>query len=373
MYGHILYLGMNLQISLFDEGRRLYELSKLGDPLEKLNRIIDWEMFLPIISEAFERESKGVGGRPPYPHLLMFKILILQRLYGLSDDQTEFMIRDRMTFMRFLGITLSDRVPDAKTIWLFRDTLVNSGTDIAKRLFDMFEGLLESKGIISRSGSMVDATFIEAPRQRNTREENQQIKEGKIPEEWKKPECVHKLRQKDTDARWAKKDKVTHYGYKDEAMVDAESKLIMNYAVMTANVHDIKKFEELIDPSKDKVIYGDSAFISADIEARVKEKSKANTKAGEKETTIEFRINEKGRRNNPLTDEQKASNKIKSSVRCRVEHVFGYFVTSMSGKRLRCIGMRRARFWVGLTNLLYNMFRFVFLKRNKFVPVATAA
>lgn len=362
---------MNLQISLFDECRRLHELSKLGDPLERLNAVIDWSMFLPVISKAFEKERKGPGGRPGYPHLLMFRIIILQRLYNLSDDQTEFMIKDRMTFMRFLGITMSDRVPDAKTIWLFKENLTKA--DIIKDLFDMFEGILESQGIISRSGSLIDATFIEAPRQRNTREENQQIKEGKIPEEWTKSENVHKLRQKDTDARWAKKDKVTHYGYKDEAMVDAESKLITDYAVMTANVHDIKCFEELIDPSKDRVIYGDSAFISADIEERVKDKAKTISQEAGKKITIEFRINEKGYRNRPLTDEQKVSNKKKSSVRSRVEHVFGFFVTSMSGKRLRCIGIKRAKFWIGLTNLLYNMLRFKFLKCSKFVPVAVAA
>lgn len=358
---------MNIQIGMFDESNRLRDLSKLGDPLEKLDRAVDWGIFLPILTKVFDKERKGPGGRPPYPQILMFKILVLQRLYNISDDQTEYQIKDRMTFMRFLGLSISDRVPDAKTIWLFKENLSNA--DVGKELFDLFEQQLESKGLISRSGSIVDATFVEAPRQRNTRDENKRIKEGRIPEEWKKPENTHKLRQKDIDARWTKKGDIAHYGYKDEAMMDAESKLITDYVVVTANVHDVTNFGALIDPQKDRVIYGDSAFVSAAVEERVRNKLKDNANA----PAIEFRITEKRYRGNPLTIEQKVANHEKSKIRCRVEHIFGFFATSMKGKNLRSIGIKRAKFWVGLTNLIYNMFRYEYLKRTKFVPVAIVA
>ncbi len=154
-----------MQMGFFDNENRLNKLSQLGDSLVRLNNVIQWEMFRPILSQSLLKESKGPGGRPPYDCILMFKILVLQRIYNLSDDQTEFQINDRITFMRFLGLHLEDRIPDAKTIWLFRDTLTKSG--VIRELFDAFTHLLESAHIITRTGSIVDATFVDAPRQRN--------------------------------------------------------------------------------------------------------------------------------------------------------------------------------------------------------------
>jgi len=343
-----------IQIGLFDESDRLDKLSRLGDPLERLNGVIDWVMFQPILEQAFDKERKGPQGRPGYPHLLLFKILILQRLYNISDEQAEYQIADRMTFMRFLGLSLNDKVPDAKTIWLFRDNLVNAGLD--KKLFKLFEQHLESHRLITRKGSIVDASFVEAPRQRNTREENERIKAGAVPEDW----GTNKLRQKDTDARWAQKGGETHYGYKNEPKVDMDSKLITDYAVVSANVHDITEFEKLIDPRKDRVVYGDSAFDSAETAENIK------TKAKKQGCKITLKIIERGHRDHPLTERQKASNRKKTSVRCLVEHVFGFMVNSMHGKNLRSIGIRRARFNIGLTNLIYNMCRYEFLTRSAY-------
>ena len=166
-----------MQLGFFTEETRLEKLTKLGDSLEKLN-IIDWEIFRPVLNVTFKKEHKGSGGRPPYDYLLLFKVLILQRLFNLSDDQTEYQINDRMSFMRFLGLSLGDKVPDAKTIWLFRDRLTEAKA--IEELFRLFNRQLESQGIITHSGTIVDATFVDAPRQRNTREENKTIK-GREP------------------------------------------------------------------------------------------------------------------------------------------------------------------------------------------------
>jgi IS5 family transposase len=343
------------QLGLFDEQHRLEVLSRLGDQLERLDGSIDWGQFLPIIKRALSKEALGPGGRPAYPYRLMFKILVLQRLYNISDDQTEYQINDRMTFMRFLGLGLNDRVPDAKTIWLFREKLTQSG--VAAKLFSLFEKQLSAQGLITRRGSIIDASFVEVPRQRNTREENRQLKEGVIPEDWEKPENANKLRQKDVDARWTKKGSETHYGYKNEPKVDAGSKLITAYAVVPASVHDSVKFADLVDPAKDKVIYGDSAFAGEELTARVR------GEAEKKGRNIRLKILEKGYRGKPLTERQKASNKKKSRVRCRVEHVFGFMVNSMKGMYLRSIGLKRAEFNIGLSNLVYNMCRYEFLCR----------
>ena len=172
-----------MQMGLFDKEDRMEKLSKLRDSLVRLNKVINWEQFRPVLIQALKKESRGAGGRPPYECVLMFIILILQRIYNLSDDQTEYQINNRMSFMRFLGLGLEDLVPDAKTIWLFRDLLTKANA--AQALFDRFADQLEAAHIITRTGTIVDATFIDAPRQRNKRDENASIKAGNIPEEWK--------------------------------------------------------------------------------------------------------------------------------------------------------------------------------------------
>jgi IS5 family transposase len=335
------------QIGLFDESNCLRKLSKLGDQLEKLNHVIEWRLFEGILNRVFAKD-RGAGGRPPYNYLLLFKTLILQRLFNISDDQAEFQINDRMTFRRFLGLSLGDQVPDAKTIWLFRDTLVKAG--VMEGLFNSFSHQLVQQGIISHKGTIVDATFVEAPRQRNTREENQQIKEGKTPEDWEKSENVDKVRQKDTDARWTIKNKERHFGYKDHVKTDAESKLITGYSVTDASVHDSQALIGLMD-EKDKVLYADSAY-------------SGNPIAGQLPEGIENQIHEKGYRNRPLSEEQKAGNKRKSRTRSRIEHVFGYMTGTMRGITVRSIGIARAKFNIGLTNLIYNLCRYEILSRE---------
>ncbi len=155
-------------LNFFAEEDRLAKLSKLGDQLEKLNCVMDWKTFEPSLKGVFAKETKGAGGRPPYDYVMMFKILILQRIYNISDDQTEFQINDRMSFMRFLGLALGEAVPDAKTIWNFKNELANAG--VMESLFALFTQELETRGLVTHKGTIVDATFVDAPKQRNTRE-----------------------------------------------------------------------------------------------------------------------------------------------------------------------------------------------------------
>ncbi|MDZ7717432.1 MAG: IS5 family transposase [Balneolaceae bacterium] len=169
--------------------------------------------------------------------------MILQRYYNLSDQQTEYQILDRLSFCRFLELSLDDKVPDEKTIWDFRERLTSSGLE--KELFEVFAGLLASHGLIAHQGQLMDASFVEVPRQRNTREENKAIKAGQPPCEWE--ETPNKKRQKDTDARWTKKNGVSYYGYKDHLKVDNKYKLIGAYSVSDASVHDSQVLEELLD------------------------------------------------------------------------------------------------------------------------------
>lgn len=328
-------------INLFAEENRLAKLSKLGDQLEKLNQTIDWVIFEPLLKSVFVKNGKGVGGRPPYNYVMMFKIMILQRIYNISDDQTEFQINDRMSFMRFLGLGLGETVLDAKTIWNFRNKLANAS--IIEPLFTLFARELETRSIVTNKGTIVDATFVDAPKQRNTREENKRVKNGEIPEDWSK----NKRQQKDTDARRTKKNNEVHFGYKDHVKVDADSKIITKYAVTSANVHDSQEFTDFLDDT-DEIVYADSAYVGQSVPEQVRAE-----------------ICEKGYRNHPLTIEQKQKNREKSKIRCRIEHVFGYMTGSMRGITFRGIGKTRADFNIGLTSLVYNMCRYATLQRIK--------
>ena len=192
---------MRGQPGFFDIDERLERLSDLGDYLEAFLSAVDFEMFRGELNAALVYSDGAQGGRPPFDPVMMFKILVIQAMDNLSDERAEFLINDRMSFMRFLGLGLADRVPDARTIWLFREKLTKAGA--IQPLFDRFDATLRASGYIAMSGQIVDASLIAAPKQRNTQEEKQAIKEGRIPEDWKDKSA--KLRQKDRDARWTVK------------------------------------------------------------------------------------------------------------------------------------------------------------------------
>ena len=192
---------MRGQPGFFDVDDRLKRLSDLGDQLEAFRAAVDFEMFRPELNAALAYSDGAQGGRPPFDPVMMFKILVIQTTNNLSDERAEFLINDRLSFMRFLGLGLSDRIPDARTIWLFREKLTKAGA--IGPLFERFDATLRQSGYIAMSGQIIDASLIAAPRQRNTEDEKTAIKEGRIPDDWKDKPA--KLRQKDRDARWTVK------------------------------------------------------------------------------------------------------------------------------------------------------------------------
>ncbi len=346
------------QPGFFDESERLAALSKLHDPLEQLSRYIDFEQFRAQLDEGFSREEKQATGRRPYGTVLMLKILILQRLYHLSDEQVEFQITDRLSFTRFLELKLGSKIPDFFTGWRFREAL--SGAGVVKDLFNRFTRHLEEKGVIGKTGMIVDASFVEVPRQRNSREENKKIKEGTVPPAWK--DDPDKLAHKDVDARWTKKNHETFYGYKDHVRTDADTVLITDYVVTDAAVHDSQVLDQLVgEKDRGRKLWADSAYKSVATDRQLQE------------WKIDNQIHEKGARNRPLTKAQKAHNRQKSRIRCLVEHVFGHMATSMRGPELAYIGLKRITSGVGLANLAYHMCRFTQLIRLGRVEVAATA
>lgn len=336
---------------LFDMHEVLEKLTSLGDPLVLLDKYTDFEIFRSELNIIFKRndEAKAKRGRPSYDVVHMMKILFVQRLYNLSDEQTEFQINDRLSFRRFLGIPLSDAVPDCKTVWLFREELKKEGD--VKRLFDKHLSQLQENGLIVKEGRLMDATIVAIPIQRNSRDVNKEIKEGKIPSSFSKAPFKHS--QKDTDARWTKKNNVSYYGYKNHIKADVKTKLVLDYTVTAANVHDSVEAVGLItENDRGAVFYADSAYPTPEVKAHL--------------ATLDMKemINEKGTRSVPLTEQQQANNKTKSTVRSRVEHIFAFMQNSMNdGTFIRTIGIERAKVIIGLNNLVYNICRFVQLKK----------
>ena len=340
---------------LFDEQEIIQKLSDIGNPLELITKEVDFEMFRSTLeSKLLNIDKKSNAGAKPYDVVMMFKILILQRYYGLGDTQIEYQILDRLSFKKFLGIESGDKVPDEKTVWAFRENLTNNG--LVEDIFKQFIEFLESKNLIINEGKMVDASFTIAPRQRNTREENKIIKEGRGDELWN--EEPNKKRHKDIDARWTKKNNETFYGYKNHAKVDTKSKFIDKYKVTDASVHDSQPLDDLLtEKDEEQDFHADSAYTGEEQEKVISKYKMKNN------------VNEKGYRNKPLTDKQKESNREKSKTRARVEHVFGFMEQSMNGLFLRSVGIVRATGIIGLINLTYNLFRYEQVVRLNIIKV----
>jgi IS5 family transposase len=349
------------QPGFFDLDHCYEALSASGDPLERLGALVDFEIFRKPLAKALRRSDRAKGGRPPYDPVLMFKVLILQALYNLSDDQAEFQIRDRLSFMRFLGLTLGDRVPDAKTIWLFREQLVRAGA--IDRLFDRFDLALEARGLLAMSGQIVDASIVQAPKQRNDDGEKAAIKEGRIPDGW--AENPAKLRQKDRDARWTMKRgrvkrledgtprgseiMIPAFGYKSHISTDRRHGLIRRWTVTDAAANDGRQLRALIDPKNTASgVWADTAYRSQRNETMLSRLGRVSM--------IHFR--KPPRR--PMPEQKARANALRSKVRSAVEHVFAHQKGIMA-LTIRTIGIERAKMKIGMANIVYNMRRFIWL------------
>ena len=339
------------QAGLFDVDRRLEAISAKGDPLETIKATVPWEQFrapIDAVTATKPEEKTSNAGRPGYDTLLKFKMVVLAALYNLSDEQLEIQVRDRLSFMRFLDLDLHDPVPDATTIWLFREALVEA--KLIDTLFELFDRHLAGKGFIARGGQIIDATIVSVPKQRNSREENETVKAGETPKDWDKKPA--KNSQKDKDARWTKKHGRSYYGYKNHIGIDRTHKLIRKWDTTDASVHDSQKLDDILDANNTgRTVWADSAYRSAEIEAKLKAKG------------LKSRVHLKGVRGRPLSETEKAANTARSEVRARVEHIFGHQTNSMGAKIVRTVGAARARFKIGMMNLGYNMRRLVQLER----------
>ncbi len=345
------------QAGFWDIDERYQQLSEAGDPLEKLDAVIPWELFRKPLAKALKRSDGAKGGRPPYDPVLMFKILVLQALYDLSDDQAEYVINDRLSFMRFLGLGLGDKVPDAKTIWLFREHL--SEARAIDNLFARFDTHLNKAGYLAMGGQIVDASIVQAPKQRNSDGEKADIKAGRVPQEWQDKPA--KLRQKDLDARWTlkrgrKKEgstveiAIAEFGYKNHINTDRRHGLIRKWTVSDAAAHDGHRLKELLDKENTaSTVWADTAY-------RSKKNERHIARAG-----LFSKVHFKKPKGKSLADKLARANAVRSKVRAKIEHVFAAQKHRM-GLCVRTIGIERARTKIGMANLAYNFKRYLWLE-----------
>jgi transposase, IS5 family len=350
------------QPGFFDSDERLTALSAAGDRLERLAKVVDFEVFRDDLEAALSRSDRSKGGRPPYDPVLMFKVLVLQTLYTLSDDQTEYQLKDRLSFMRFVGLALHDPVPDAKTIWLYREQLARAGA--TERLFARFDALLQAKGWLAMGGQIVDATVIEARRPRLTQVEKGTIKGGGVPAEWKPARRA----QIDRDGRWTIKRgrkrataagdvhkrqpeiAVPVFGYKNHIGIDREHGLLRRYVVTHAARYDGSQLGAVLDRDNTaSEVWADTAYRSAANLALLDRRG------------LKPQFQRKKPRGRKMPAHIARGNATRARVRSRVEHVFAAQKCRL-GLIVRTVGMVRARAKIGMANLVYNFTRLAWLQ-----------
>ncbi len=349
------------QTGFWDIDERYMRLSAAGDPLEKLNSVVPWNVFGKPLAKALKRSDGAKGGRPPFDPVLMFKILVLQALYNLGDDQTEFVINDRLSSLRFLGPGLGDKDPDAKTIWLFREHLTQARA--VENLFARFDKHLAKSGYLAMGGQIVDATIVAAPKQRNSDGEKADIKAGKVPDDWK--DKLAKLAQKDRDARWTVKfskakqraDGSRHaidiaipaFGYKNHISIDCQHGLIRKWKASDASRYDGAQLPDLMDPvNTASGVWADTAYRSKKNEAWLAKNGFVS------------HIHTKKPKGRPMSQRASKANGKRSKVRAFVEHPFARMKGPMA-LFIRTIGIARATTKIGMANLVYNFQRLAWL------------
>jgi IS5 family transposase len=271
--------------------------------LDRLDAIIDWPAVVKVLDGIYASDE----GRPSYPLVTYVKLLLLQQWYGLSDPGLEEAVDDRLSFRRFAGLPLDEGVPDHSAIWRFRQELAKAG--LAAAVLAEVGRQLDARGLIVRSGTLIDATLIEAavtPPKGNA---------GEVSE-------------RDPAAGWTKKNGKSHFGYKAHIAVDEGSEIIREAILTAADVHDSQPAAELIQ-GDEKAVYGDKAYASAALRAKL-------AAAG-----IEDRVMYRAARNTPLKSWQSWFNKAVAGIRAGVERRFAVMKRHYGFRRVRYLGLLR--------------------------------
>lgn len=340
-----------IKLSLFAAEEREAKLNKLGDVLQVLDKYIDFTALASAVDKAVPRPSRANGGRPPFPSELMVRVLIVQQMFNLSDEQMEYQLLDRLSFQRFVGLRQSSQIPDRTTIWTFKERLIKA--DVGNCIFEAVNQQLVKHGYVARGGQMIDASIVPVPIQHVSSDEKAQIKEQAIPSDWS-PE---KRRQKDVDATWTKKHGKSFFGFKLSVSTDNRYKIIRKIKISTASAHDTLHLKDVLDESNtSREIYADRGYTDSKREKQLKGSG------------WRPQIQRKAKKGKNISACQIQRNKRISKTRVRVEHPFASLM-QMGGKLIRSIGLRRATLHLNWKVATYNMRRMCYLEKAAVAPL----
>ena len=316
------------QISILDSAfSSRKKRSKSDSLLESIDKFVDWS---PLAEQCEVMFKKSNRGRPATPIIFSLKCLFIQFLYGLSEPGLEDALIDRLSFQRFLGISFDEEIPDFTTIWKFKARLISY--KLYDQLFNTILEQLESKNLILKKGTLIDATIVQSARRPNK-------KKTDTPENKEE-----RSSQKDYDASHTQKGKKTYYGYKGHIGVDQGTNIIRRKAFTTASPHDSQHRDELL--SGDEVsVFADKAYDADDVKRTCRKEG------------IYYGILDKGRRNRPLSKSQKKRNKKKSRVRNAVERPFAHFKNLYHYRRVRYVNLERNDLHFTFLCMIHNIRR----------------
>jgi len=309
--------------------------------LDKIDKLIAWKKIERTLEKKYKKRASA-DGRPAYPPLPMFKLLLLQRWYGLSDPAAEEALKDRISFIRFSGFSLESSLPDHSTICRFRNTLLE--INLYEALFAEVNQQLEEKNLLVKAsnGAIVDATIVESSRR--PRKVIDVIPEDRREEETEAPIAI--TYSADPDATWIKKGNRPYYGYKAHVSVDAKDGYILGGYVTPAHTADTSEFTRLVDELNlpaDSLILADKGYASQKNRTLLQERRYRDG------------IMDKAVRNKPLTVVQRIINRLISSVRYKVERSIGTLKRGYHFQRMRYIGLMKGNMEFLLNAMAFNL------------------
>ncbi len=307
--------------------------------LDDVNDVIDWQPIDRFLKKKIKRKANAIGS-PAYPAPLMFKVLLLQKWYNLSDEEVEYAICDRLSFVRFLDMSIEDEVPDSTTICRFRNGLIV--LEIYDSLLDLLNKQLEDKGILVRSGTIVDASVVDS-----SRRPRKVIDVDAVDEDRDEEETICRVSYSDDDeAAWLKKGGRFHYGYKLHMGTDAKDGFVLGGLMTPANLSDTKQFPDLVDklmPPEATPVFADKGYTC---------KSNSEHLEGHKLADAIMSRKPKGK---PFSPVEQDRNRQISSVRYIVERTFGTLKQHFHFYRSRYVGMRKVEAEFNLIAMAFNI------------------
>lgn len=304
------------QLDLTD---RFLPVTPANEFLDRLDALVDWRP----IQQRLEGMFTATTGRLPQPPLTVFKMLLLEHCYGLSDPQCEALVLDRLSWRKFVGLTLTEPVPDETTLVRFRQRLIEHA--LHEQLLALVNQQLAAQGLIVREVTLVDATLVQAARRAPTK---------------------GSPGSGDADADYTIKAGQPHYGYKAHVAADRQHTLIRKADLSAASVHDSQRFEAVVDGDEQAVI-ADKAYDSAARRQWLKQRGIANG------------VLRRARRGERLRETDQRMNRALSAIRSGIEKIFGHWKRSLGYRRVRYLGWARNRLELEFKCVVWNLKRWV--------------